>query len=139
MSQDFLCTLQWQEKHISYNFDVRQGKIFSEFFKGGQTNVCYNCLDRHIKEGRGDQTCFIWEGNDLDRDRKMTYQEALNEVCRVVRACLLLVATFFVSVQCDRTEAACNTAVQMSWHGLYPYVSRVGAFTARVGPQCISV
>lgn len=76
--------MQWEDKHISYNFDVRKGKIFTEFFKGGQTNVCYNCLDRHIKEGRGDQTCFIWEGNDLDRDRKMTYQETLDEVCRVV-------------------------------------------------------
>lgn len=77
--------MQWEDKHISYNFDVRKGKIFTEFFKGGRTNVCYNCLDRHIKEGRGDQTCFIWEGNDLDRDRKMTYQETLDEVCRVVR------------------------------------------------------
>lgn len=82
--------LQWQDQHISYNFDVRKGKIFSEFFKGGQTNVCFNCLDRHINEGRGDQTCFIWEGNDLDRDRKMTYQEVLDEVCRVVHShCML--------------------------------------------------
>lgn len=82
----YICVLQWQDQHISYNFDVRKGKIFTEFFKGGQTNICYNCLDRHIAEGRGDQICFLWEGNDLDRDRKMTYQEALDEVCRVVGA-----------------------------------------------------
>ncbi|DBB07398.1 hypothetical protein WJX82_008396 [Trebouxia sp. C0006] len=83
IANEFYWKKQWQDTHISYNFDVRQGKIFSEFFKGGETNVCYNCLDRHIKEGRGDQTCFIWEGNDLDRDCKMTYQEVLDEVCRV--------------------------------------------------------
>ena len=76
--------LQWEAQHINYNFDVRQGKIFTEFFKGGQTNVCYNCLDRHIEEGRSDQTCFLWEGNDFGRDRKMTYREVLTEVCKVV-------------------------------------------------------
>lgn len=76
--------MQWDEKHIDYNFDVNKGKIFTEFFKGGQTNVCYNCLDKHVQEGRGDQLCFIWEGNDVGRDRTMTYKEALEEVCRVV-------------------------------------------------------
>lgn len=32
-----------------------QGPIFAEWFKGGKTNIAYNCLDRHVKEGFGDQ------------------------------------------------------------------------------------
>ena len=40
---------QWDEKHLDYNFDVRNGKIFTSWFKGGTTNIAYNCLDRNIK------------------------------------------------------------------------------------------
>lgn len=124
-----------------------QGPIFSEWFKGGKTNIAYNCLDRHVKEGHGKQVrypvcfdrggeggprhvvvvkeghsrlawlrfearaaglsvfqappcphlthlstcppahpmqvCFYFEGNDIGRDAKMTYEEVLKEVCRV--------------------------------------------------------
>jgi len=35
--------------------------------------------------GRGDQACFLWEGNDLGQDRVMTYKEVLEEVCQLVR------------------------------------------------------
>lgn len=83
IAKDFYWKKQWDDQHISSNFDMRQGQIFTEFFKGGQTNVCYNCLDRHIEAGRGDQTCFLWEGNESNRDRKMTYKEVLSEVCKV--------------------------------------------------------
>ena len=64
---------------------MRKGKIFTEWFRGGRTNIAYNCLDRHIAEGRGDQTAILWEGNDPGHDRKMTYQEVLDDVCRLVR------------------------------------------------------
>ena len=40
--------VQCDEQHISHNFDVRKGRIFTEFFKGGKTNVAYNCLDRFV-------------------------------------------------------------------------------------------
>ena len=38
--------MQWQEDHHSENFDVRNGKIDVQWFKGGKTNIAYNCLDR---------------------------------------------------------------------------------------------
>jgi acetyl-CoA synthetase len=76
--------LQWDEEHISYNFDVRKGPISVEYFKGGLTNICYNALDRHVAAGNGNRVCFLWEGNDLDQDRKMTYAEVLEEVCQLV-------------------------------------------------------
>jgi acetyl-CoA synthetase len=45
----FRCCLQWEPKHFSFNFDVRKGKVFVEWFKGGKTNLSYNCLDRNIQ------------------------------------------------------------------------------------------
>ena len=71
------------ENHMSFNFDVRKGPIFSKWFEGGRTNVCYNALDRHVKAGNGDRTCFIFEGNDVGRTYSMTYAEVLDEVSRV--------------------------------------------------------
>ncbi len=65
---------------------IAQGRVFSEWFRGGRTNVCYNCLDRHVAAGHGSQTCFLFEGNDPGRDGRMTYSEVLDEVCRVVSA-----------------------------------------------------
>lgn len=77
--------MQFEEDHFSSNFDVRKGKIEHAWFKGGRTNIAYNCLDKHVKEGRGSTTCFLWEGNEPKDSRSMTYQEVLDEVCRVVR------------------------------------------------------
>ena len=44
--------LQWEPKHVSYNFDVRKGPISIEYFKGGETNICYNALDRWVLGSR---------------------------------------------------------------------------------------
>jgi acetyl-CoA synthetase len=53
--------LQWQQNHTSFNFDRRRGAVETRFFEGGRTNIAYNCLDRNIREGRGNQPCFLWE------------------------------------------------------------------------------
>eukprot|EP00798_Chlamydomonas_sp_ICE-L_P010566 gene10566-12221_t len=74
----------WDEnQHVHSNLDVRRGPITTEFFKGGQTNIAYNCLDRWVLSGAGSRPCLIWEGNDVDQQLTMTYQETLAEVCRV--------------------------------------------------------
>ena len=46
---------------MRFNFDRRKGEVFTTFFDGGRTNICYNALDRHIEQGRGGQPCFLWE------------------------------------------------------------------------------
>ena len=71
------------EKHASFNFDVREGPIFSSWFEGGRTNVAYNALDRHVQAGNGDRACFIFEGNDPGRTYSLTYAQVLAEVSRV--------------------------------------------------------
>ena len=55
---------------------------FAKWFDGGKTNVSYNCLDRHVKEGLGNKLAIIWEG-EPGEVRKITYKELFEEVCRV--------------------------------------------------------
>ena len=51
------------------------------WFEGAELNVSYNCLDRHLSS-RGDQVAIIWEGDDPNEDRKITYTELHEEVCK---------------------------------------------------------
>ena len=51
------------------------------WFEGGELNVSYNCLDRHL-EKKGDQIALIWEGDDPEEDRSFTYRELHEQVCR---------------------------------------------------------
>ena len=60
--------LDWQEPH-------------ARWFVGGQTNLSYNCLDRHLDGPRADKIAFIWEGEPGDT-RTLTYRELHREVCR---------------------------------------------------------
>lgn len=41
-------TPQWEPEHHRYNFDMRRGKIGVEWFRGAETNITYNCLDRWV-------------------------------------------------------------------------------------------
>jgi len=70
--------LTWSKKWDKVSeWDYHSADI--KWFIGGKLNVSYNCLDRHL-ETRGDQTAIIWEGDNPDEDRKITYRELYNEV-----------------------------------------------------------
>ncbi|MDZ7751170.1 MAG: acetate--CoA ligase [Gammaproteobacteria bacterium] len=56
-------------------------KAHIRWFEGGKLNVSYNCLDRHL-DTRGDQVAIIWEGDDPEEDRNITYRELHREVCK---------------------------------------------------------
>ncbi len=58
---------------------------FAKWFTGGQLNVSYNCLDRHVAAGNGDRVAYFWEGEPGDR-RTITYKELLDEVCQCANA-----------------------------------------------------
>jgi acetyl-CoA synthetase len=55
------------------------------WFVGGRLNVSYNCLDRHVAAGHGDQVAFYWEGEPGDT-RVLTYSDMLAETQRVANA-----------------------------------------------------
>ena len=57
-----------------------------KWFLGGKLNVSYNCLDRHVNAGAGDQTALIWQGNNQDESQTFSYTELLDRVCRFANA-----------------------------------------------------
>ncbi|MCT7357966.1 acetate--CoA ligase [Thalassolituus pacificus] len=61
-----------------HNVDIK-------WFEDGTLNASANCLDRHL-ETRGDQVAIIWEGDDPDQDRHITYKELHEEVSRFANA-----------------------------------------------------
>src|SRR3954468_6263139 len=62
---------------------------FAQWFVGGKLNVAYNCLDRHVEAGHGDQVAYHWEGEPGDT-RTITYAELTAEVCKAANALLEL-------------------------------------------------
>ena len=58
---------------------------FAKWFVGGSLNVSYNCLDRHVDAGRGEQVAFHWEGEPGDT-RTITYAQLLADVSRFANA-----------------------------------------------------
>ena len=69
-------------KFMEYNFDVTKGDIYVKCMDGAITNICYNCLDRHVNAGFGDTVAYFWEGNDPMDFCKVTYKELLIQVCK---------------------------------------------------------
>ena len=73
--------LSWDKdwKQVS-NIDYRSGKI--EWFKGGELNLAYNCIDRHLPK-RAKQTAIIWEGDNPEVSQKVTYQQLHDKVAKL--------------------------------------------------------
>ena len=66
--KDFSTILEW---------DLPYAKWFSD----GELNISYNCLDRHVENGKGDKIAFHWEGEPGDT-KAITYSELLSEVSK---------------------------------------------------------
>ncbi|OYT28353.1 acetate--CoA ligase [Thermoplasmatales archaeon ex4572_165] len=71
--------ISWFDKWTKVqDYDFKEAKI--KWFTDAKLNASYNCLDRHIEDGHGDDTAIIWEGNEPTEDKKYTYKELLDEV-----------------------------------------------------------
>ncbi|BFM18029.1 acetate--CoA ligase [Maricurvus nonylphenolicus] len=70
--------LDWQKPFTQVkSFDFHKGT--AEWFADGTLNVSVNCIDRHLP-ARADQTAIIWEGDDPNDDKKITYSQLSSEV-----------------------------------------------------------
>ncbi|MGC2212095.1 MAG: acetate--CoA ligase [Silvibacterium sp.] len=58
---------------------------WAKWFVGGKTNLSYNCLDRHVLNGKRDKTAILWEG-EPGEVRRLSYGELLSEVSRFANA-----------------------------------------------------
>jgi acetyl-CoA synthetase len=70
--EDFDETLDWEPP-------------FAEWFKGGELNLSYQCLDRHLDTWRKNKAAIVWEGEPGDQ-RTLTYQQLHAEVCKFANA-----------------------------------------------------
>ena len=84
MADRFYWEKKW-DRVRDYNFTLSKGPIHIEWFRGGKTNITYNCLDRHLKD-RADQIALIWEGNNVGEDLKISYKQLHEKVCRFANA-----------------------------------------------------
>ena len=65
--------------------DLSRGLPWARWFAGGQTNIVLNCIDRHLRDGRGGKTALLWEG-DGGEVRRLTYNELSEEASRLAGA-----------------------------------------------------
>ncbi len=71
--------ISWSQKWNKvwdWNFDDAHIK----WFEGAKLNACYNCIDRHVEDGHGEEIGLIWEGNDPNESKEYTYSELLVQV-----------------------------------------------------------
>ncbi|WP_349436470.1 acetate--CoA ligase [Pararhizobium sp. A13] len=74
--------IDWFKPYTKVKNTTFKGKVSIKWFEDGLTNVSYNCIDRHL-EKRGDQVAIIWEGDNPYDDKKITYRELYEHVCRL--------------------------------------------------------
>jgi acetyl-CoA synthetase len=74
-------------RDVSFGSGVAPGAddVWIRWFADGTLNASVSCLDRHLAE-RGDQVAIIWEGDDPDTQRHVTYRELHAETCRLANA-----------------------------------------------------
>ncbi len=82
-AKEYLTWFKPWDQVTDWSFDKEDLHI--EWFKGGKLNVSYNCLDRHL-ETRGDQTAILWEGDNPEESRNVTYKELHADVNRFANA-----------------------------------------------------
>ncbi|MDQ4084459.1 MAG: acetate--CoA ligase [Actinomycetota bacterium] len=82
----------WEEQAERLSWERRWDRVldwdnppFAKWFVGGRLNAAYNCVDRHVEEGRGDRVAFHWVGEPGDT-RTLTYAELQDEVCKAANA-----------------------------------------------------
>jgi acetyl-CoA synthetase len=74
--------LDWSEEwHTILEWNLP----FAKWFIGGKLNATYNCIDRHVLAGHGDQVAYHWEGEPGDT-RTITYAELQDEVSQLANA-----------------------------------------------------
>jgi len=85
----------WADQAAALHWDKKWDQVldwqtpFAKWFVGGKLNASYNCLDRHVIEGRGDRVAFHFEGEPGDT-RTITYSQMLHDVKKAANALIEL-------------------------------------------------
>jgi acetyl-CoA synthetase len=76
---------RWLSWHKPFSTVLSWNPPEAQWFADGEINAAYNCLDRHVENGKGDKTAIIWEGEPGDQ-QTYTYKELLAKVCQCANA-----------------------------------------------------
>ncbi|MDQ3775910.1 MAG: acetate--CoA ligase [Pseudomonadota bacterium] len=76
-AQQFVTWSQPWTRVLDWDYQVPRIR----WFEGAKLNVAYNCLDRHLAS-RGDRTAILWEADEPDETRSISYRELFDAVCR---------------------------------------------------------
>lgn len=63
-------------------YDFSSETPYARYFRGGELNVSYNCLDRHLDGPRRNKAALIWQGEPNEDVEIFTYQRLHREVCK---------------------------------------------------------
>ena len=77
--------LAWMKFPAKIKNSSFTGDVSIKWFEDGVLNASESCLDRHLAD-RADQTAIIWEGDDPNTSRHVTYRELHDQVCRMANA-----------------------------------------------------
>lgn len=82
---DIANRLDWFQKPTKIKNTSFDGDVSIKWYEDGILNVCHNCVDRHLPEKEND-VALIWESDDPTIDKKITYKELHDEVCKLANA-----------------------------------------------------
>ena len=80
--------LDWFKPFTKVKNTTFDGDVSIKWFEDGELNVSHNCIDRHLAT-RGDQVAIIWEGDNPEESRKITYRELHEQVSRLANVLFL--------------------------------------------------
>jgi propionyl-CoA synthetase len=83
----------WEQAAADIEWDAPFTRVFDpdagpygHWFPGGRLNTCHNCLDRHVRDGRGGQAALVWDSPVTGSQRRFTYAELLDHTARLAGA-----------------------------------------------------
>ena len=74
--------IDWIKPFTKVSNAAFEGDVHIAWYEDGTLNASYNCIDRHLPK-RAEQTAILWEGDDPGEDRRVTYRELHEAVCRL--------------------------------------------------------
>jgi len=69
-------------------------------FVGGELNICYNAVDRHVENGQGDRIAIIYDSPVTNTKEKITYKELLEQVCLRINSLLKIGSKYCTADRC---------------------------------------
>jgi acetyl-CoA synthetase len=77
--------IDWIKPFTKVRNAAFEGDLHIAWYEDGTLNASYNCIDRHLPR-RAEQTAILWEGDDPGEERRVTYRELHEAVCRLANA-----------------------------------------------------